>query len=96
MTTPASDTQRRRVIFHGHVQGVGFRATTANIARALPVTGLVRNLPDGTVELQIQGSPKAIDAVLSEIAQTFDGFITRREESPMDRTTGERGLIIAH
>ena len=49
----SDDASRRRlrcrVIYRGRVQGVGFRYTSASIARRFPVTGYVRNLPDGTV-----------------------------------------------
>lgn len=83
------------MIFHGRVQGVGFRATTSNIAATYPVCGFVRNLADGTVDLEIQGTPDAIDKVLAEIARTFPGYITRREESVIASIGGERGLNIA-
>jgi acylphosphatase len=62
----ASD-QQRRVVFRGHVQGVGFRATTQQIARRFAVVGFVRNLPDRTVELIVEGAPGELDAMLSEI-----------------------------
>ena len=42
----------RRVLYEGHVQGVGFRFATKNIARGFDVVGTVRNLPDGRVELE--------------------------------------------
>ena len=47
----SSAVLRQRVIFRGRVQGVGFRATTASIARRHPVVGYVKNMPDGAVEL---------------------------------------------
>ena len=46
---------RVRIIYAGRVQGVGFRATAAGIARRHAVTGYVRNLPDGTVEAVFEG-----------------------------------------
>jgi len=49
----------------GRVQGVGFRAATAHEARRLGVEGWVRNLPDGTVEVDARGAPAAIDALLA-------------------------------
>lgn len=62
---------RRRVIYFGRVQGIGFRYTTASIARRFPVTGYVRNLPDRTVELVIDGIPDDLEAFQKEISATF-------------------------
>ena len=42
-----------QVFYEGHVQGVGFRFTVRHIAKGFDVTGWVRNLPDGRVELQV-------------------------------------------
>ena len=45
---------------HGRVQGVGFRWWTRKIAERLGVTGSVRNMPDGTVEVRAAGSEMAL------------------------------------
>ena len=45
------DIIRRHIVFHGWVQGVGFRYTAKYQASARNVTGWVRNLPDGSVEM---------------------------------------------
>ena len=58
---------RRRVLFTGRVQGVGFRATTQAIARAFEVRGYVRNLPDGSVELVAEGEPAELDLFLQRL-----------------------------
>ena len=49
-----------RLVVHGIVQGVGFRFAAREAASACSVTGWVRNLPDGTVEVVAQGSPDAV------------------------------------
>jgi len=59
----------KRVIFSGRVQGVGFRYTTREIATGFDVVGAVRNLPDGTVELEIMGEPDEVEAYLAEITE---------------------------
>jgi len=64
--------QRRRVLYRGHVQGVGFRFRTRAIAQAHAVTGLVRNLSDGRVELVAEGTPAALQAFLDEVARTMN------------------------
>lgn len=60
-------TIARRVHFEGRVQGVGFRFTTRQVARGYEVTGWVRNLPDGRVEMEAAGEPAEIDAFLQGI-----------------------------
>ena len=70
MNSPAT-TKTRRTIYTGHVQGVGFRYTTSRIARQFPVTGYVRNLADGTVELVAQGDSAALDQFHNAIADHF-------------------------
>ena len=54
-----------RVIVHGRVQGVAFRAATADEARRAGVAGWVRNRSDGAVEAAFEGVPSAVDALLA-------------------------------
>ena len=63
------DMHRRRLIYRGHVQGVGFRYTSQQIARAYAVSGFVRNLSDGTVELCLSGSSSEVGRYLAAIAE---------------------------
>jgi len=56
---------RRRVIVHGRVQGVSFRAATREAARRAGVEGWVRNLADGGVEAAIEGDPTAVATLLA-------------------------------
>ena len=57
--------RRVRLTASGQVQGVFFRASTRDEARRLGVTGWVRNLPDGTVQAEVQGPAQAVDALLA-------------------------------
>jgi acylphosphatase len=59
----------RRVIFEGRVQGVGFRYTTKDIAKGFEVCGTVKNLPEGTVEMEVMGEREEVEAFLKEIAE---------------------------
>ncbi|GIX34067.1 MAG: acylphosphatase [Lysobacterales bacterium] len=55
---------RRRFIVRGRVQGVFFRAATVEQARALGLEGYARNLPDGTVEVEAEGTETALESLL--------------------------------
>jgi acylphosphatase len=57
----------RRVIFEGRVQGVGFRYTVKDLARGFDVCGWVKNLADGSVELQVMGEAAEVRDFLHEI-----------------------------
>ncbi len=59
----------RQVIFSGKVQGVGFRYHTKELALGFEVVGWVKNLRDGTVELQVMGQEAEVDEFLSEIIE---------------------------
>jgi acylphosphatase len=70
-----------RIIFSGHVQGIGFRYTVRSLARRHPVAGYVRNLPNGTVELVAQGTVAAVDALLAEVQGYFQHNISHCERT---------------
>ena len=53
----------RRLVVEGRVQGVGFRVSCARRARALGLSGWVRNLPDGSVEVLLQGPQGSVTEV---------------------------------
>lgn len=58
------DKVRKHIFFYGRVQGVGFRYYSVNKARQLGLTGWVRNLYDGSVEMEVQGPEKFIDDLI--------------------------------
>ena len=65
----------KQIIFLGRVQGVGFRFTAHRIANRHQLTGFVRNLHDGSVEMLAQGPAQDIDDCIAEVKQTFAGYI---------------------
>jgi acylphosphatase len=69
----------KHIIFTGQVQGVGFRFTAFNIANRHQLTGFVRNLPDGTVEILAQGPAQTIDNCIRDIEEEFSGYIRETE-----------------
>jgi len=80
----------KHIIFVGRVQGVGFRFTAYHIASRHQLTGFVRNVPDGSVEMLAQGQPQDIDDCVEDIKNDFAGYIreTRIDEvSPNPRYT---------
>ena len=54
-----------RMVVRGRVQGVFFRAATAQEARALGLDGWVRNLPDGAVEIRAEGTRRNLEMLLA-------------------------------
>ena len=63
---------RKRLIVEGHVQGVGYRAVVTLRARDLKVKGVIRNLPDETVEIVCEGEPEALAGLIKAIDQKGD------------------------
>jgi acylphosphatase len=71
--------QHVTVYFTGHVQGVGFRYTARRIAHEFEVTGFVKNLADGRVQLEVVGAPAEIDGFLAAIEERMHGHIRKTE-----------------
>jgi acylphosphatase len=77
---------RRRVVIHGHVQGVFFRDTTRRRAAERGIAGWVRNNPDGTVEAAFEGEPEAVESLVRFARDGPRGALVERvdviEEEP--------------
>ena len=88
--------ERRIVTYSGHVQGVGFRYTAKRIASRFPVTGYVRNMPNGTVELVAEGEPHELDQFLSTLRERMKDYI-HKVHIQRQAATGEfDGFHIRH
>jgi acylphosphatase len=61
--------QRRRVVVHGHVQGVFFRETIRRRAAGAGVAGWARNRPDGSVEAVFEGEPAAVERLVTFVKE---------------------------
>ncbi len=86
---------RTRVFYSGRVQGVGFRFTCQHLARGFEVTGWVKNLPDGRVELVAEGEKREVEAFLARVAEAMGSNI-RAEQRSEETATGEfRDFAIA-
>jgi acylphosphatase len=71
---------RKRVLFEGHVQGVGFRYATHGLAQRFAVAGYVRNLADGRVELVAEGAPAEVDKFVTAVSRQMAEHIEARQE----------------
>lgn len=61
---PAQNSIRRHIFVSGRVQGVGYRASTADMATLLKLNGWVRNLPDGRVEAVFEGPQETVEEII--------------------------------
>jgi len=82
--------QRRLVQFSGDVQGVGFRYTAMRVAGGFDVTGYVKNLRDGRVEIVVEGAAEQVDGFL-EALQDRMGYYVRNVTQQTSAATGEFG-----
>ena len=73
------NAHRKKVFFSGKVQGVGFRYKTRQVATGYEVTGFVRNLPDGRVELVVEGAAPEVEGFLENLQDSMSVFIRKAE-----------------
>ena len=87
--------QRMQIFYIGHVQGVGFRYSTKMLAQGYEVTGVVRNLPDGRVELVAEGTRDELEAFRKGVQESELGSFIRHEEIHWSEAKNEfRGFEI--
>ncbi len=89
------ERRRLQVSYHGHVQGVGFRFTVRTLAAGFEVTGTIRNLPDGRVELVAEGSRDELRAFQQAIRDSGLGPLITHEDTSWSEPRNEfRGFTI--
>lgn len=81
-------SQRREIFFAGSVQGVGFRYTAHRIALSYGITGFVRNLRDGRVQIVVEGQIQEIDGFLTALRTRMQKYIRTMTSNEM-AATGE-------
>ncbi len=89
MSTQPSSHERLSARVVGRVQGVYFRAFTRNQARALSLTGSVRNEYDGSVHLEAEGPRAALETLLSAVRRGPSEACVDRVEVDWSEATGE-------
>ena len=89
--------ERHEVYYSGRVQGVGFRYTVRWVATRFAVTGFVKNLPDGRVQLVAEGEHAQLEAFVAELAEQMAGYITAttidRSAASGEFGTPQRGAL---
>lgn len=92
---PVASRRRLRVVYSGRVQGVGFRYTAKTVATGFEITGTVRNLPDGRVELLAEGNRSELEAFQNAIrSEGLAGFIQGEQVEWADAQNNFRGFEI--
>ena len=89
-----NDVHRESVFFTGHVQGVGFRYSTSQVAKEFEVTGYVTNLPDGRVQLEAEGVQKEVEAFITAVEERMHGHIRKGERKSSRGQPQFRGFTI--
>ena len=82
------------VHFSGHVQGVGFRYATLQVAKEFDVAGYVRNLADGRVQLEVEGRPRTVDAFIAAVEERMHGHVRKTERTQQERAPALKGFEI--
>ena len=84
---------RKRMVFRGSVQGVGFRWRAMHAAAMNGVSGWVRNEYDGSVTMEMQGKEEAIEQAISFIEQGRYVRISSRKETVIPPDPDEHGFF---
>jgi acylphosphatase len=83
------------VLYSGQVQGVGFRYTAKTVATGFEVTGTVRNLPDGRVEMTAEGARGELESFREALRDAgLAGFIRDEQVNWADARNEFRGFEI--
>ncbi len=82
------------VYFSGHVQGVGFRYSTLQVAKEFEVAGYVQNQADGRVLLEAEGRPRVVDEFIAAVAERMHGHVRKLERTQQTRPPCFKGFQI--
>ena len=86
-----------QVFYAGNVQGVGFRWSIRHIAKGFDITGWVRNLVDGRVELQVNGEEGEVRAFLDAVSQSdLRAHIRNQTENKLPNPVAGHGFEIRY
>jgi acylphosphatase len=88
-------TVRAVAVVSGHVQGVGYRYFVRGIATARGLAGAARNLPDGRVEVVLEGREDDVDAVLTALSGREAPGTVRRVDARREPVQGVHDFTTA-
>jgi acylphosphatase len=84
---PKEEAMKAKLVhYSGQVQGVGFRAAAAKIARDYPVTGWVKNLADGRVEMLVEGTEENIKKFRQAVRERWKDNINKEQDEDKPAT----------
>lgn len=87
---------RSHVLFSGTVQGVGFRYTTQRFARELKITGWVKNLSDGRVEMMAEGPRERLENLIYKLDKYYEGKITHKDLDWLDARNQFQDFVVTY
>ena len=93
-TSTGPEVFHATVFFTGRVQGVGFRYHTLQVAKQFDVSGYVRNLSDGRVQLEAEGEEAEVSAFVAELTDQLGVFIRKTEKAEAWRSPVFKGFTI--
>ncbi len=89
-----AEVHHESIFFTGHVQGVGFRYSVLQVALEFEVAGIVSNLADGRVQLEVEGVPRVVEDFLTAVQERMHGYIRKVERSGQKRPPQFSGFTI--
>ena len=89
-----SEVHHVTAFFTGRVQGVGFRYQALQVAKGFEVSGLVKNLPDGRVQLEAEGRAEEVKDFVTAVHERMTGYIRKVEQTEEKRVGQLRGFLI--
>lgn len=89
-----NEVYHETVFFTGRVQGVGFRYATLQAAKEFEVAGVVANLLDGRVKIEVEGEEPEVRAFIDSISERMHGFIRKTERKSLRKNASFIGFMI--
>ncbi len=96
MTTDSDMHVRWHIFFFGRVQGVGFRFTCREVAGRYEVSGWVKNVPNGSVEMIVEGGVTSVRNYVADVCDSTHGHVSTKEITKGDASNEFNSMQIRH